>query len=433
MAMNNEELREHVMRCRAEKTEIDNVLHGGHVKTDIGDVLHVHTKGGAINFYYLDNPDNIVLSVSRNELLKQVRDGLTFDEFYTNKFSHAPGFSLIKTDKYAWEHKANKSAKTPKTAPKIAKTTPEPAPVINQSKHVAAGGDKLLETIINAVSANLSINQAPVAVKSAIDESVIIELIKKHAVKTVEIKQIDKPIINIGLSHYLTETVLKLVSVRQNTMLVGPAGSGKTTTCEKIADALCLKFYPVSVGPQTSKSDLLGFIDAHGNYQASRVREAFETGGVLLLDEIDAAHAGVLTIINALLENGYCSFPDKIIKKHEDFVCICACNTFGRGGDRQYVGRNQLDAATLDRFAVIDFDYDYNLEKSIAGNDAWVDKVQTYRRNAESIKARVIISPRASIKGAILLKAGLSETDVENMLIFKGIDSDLVNKIKKGY
>ena len=147
------------------------------------------------------------------------------------------------------------------------------------------------------------------------------------------------------------------------------------------------------------------------------------------MDEVDAANAGVLTIINALLANGYCSFPDGVIKRHDGFRCICACNTYGRGADRQYVGRNQLDAATLDRFAVVDFEYDDNLERMIAGNDAWVDKVQRYRKRAFDLKMRVVISPRASIFGAKLLASGMKETLVEELVVWKGISSEIRSKI----
>lgn len=101
--------------------------------------------------------------------------------------------------------------------------------------------------------------------------------------------------------------------IQKNIMLVGEAGSGKTHLASSIAEALNLKFYPMSVGLQTTKSDLLGFINAHGQYVTSPVREAFEKGGVLLLDEFDSTHAGVVTIINSLLANGHCSFPDRIV------------------------------------------------------------------------------------------------------------------------
>jgi hypothetical protein len=133
--------------------------------------------------------------------------------------------------------------------------------------------------------------------------------------------------------------------------------------------------------------------------------------------------------VNALLANGYCSFPDGIKQRSENFRCICACNTYGRGADRQYVGRNQLDAATLDRFAVVDFDYDHELERTIAGNDAWVRKVQRYRERAFKLQMRVVISPRASIFGAKLLAAGTPEKLVEELVVWKGVSPEIKSKI----
>jgi len=70
------------------------------------------------------------------------------------------------------------------------------------------------------------------------------------------------------------------------------------------------------------------------------------------------------------LANGQFSVPDSGLppfKRHADTVIICAANTYGRGADRQYVGRNQLDAATLDRFAfsTVFIDFDRGLERAI--------------------------------------------------------------------
>ena len=129
------------------------------------------------------------------------------------------------------------------------------------------------------------------------------------------------------LVHSAFETVMKVLTsakrINKNIMLVGGAGSGKSSLCKDVADALELDYYPMSVGIQTTKSDLLGFINAKGEYVTSPVRQAFENGGVLLLDEFDATHAGVVTILNSLLANDVCSFPDKIIHKNEKFVWIC--------------------------------------------------------------------------------------------------------------
>lgn len=289
--------------------------------------------------------------------------------------------------------------------------------------------DDELELIRKIITKKVQKNGVDEAAVGAIVDKKLAESRKKQ-VKVIEVKQPDNlPNKVVGVCHYLTEQIAQVCNVGVHQMLVGPAGGGKTTCCEKVAEILNLKFYPMSVGPQTTKSDLLGFIDAAGNYHTTPLREAFENGGLLLLDEVDAANAGVLTIINALLANGYCSFPDGVKARNENFRCICACNTYGRGADRQYVGRNQLDAATLDRFAVVDFDYDDNLERMIAGNDAWVDKVQQYRKRAFDLKMRVVISPRASIFGAKLLASGMKEKLVEELVVWKGVSAEIRSKL----
>lgn len=215
----------------------------------------------------------------------------------------------------------------------------------------------------------------------------------------------------------------------KNIMLVGGAGGGKTHLVKQIAESLKLPFYPMSVGLQTTKSDLLGFINATGVYMSSVIREAYENGGVLLLDEFDSAHAGVVTILNSLLANGHASFPDKIVNKHKDFICICACNTYGRGANVDYVGRNRLDGATLDRFIVIDVDYDENLEASLTDNERWYGVIQRIRKNIEEQGIKMIVSPRASMDGADLLDAGFHISDVVKMVILKGVDKDIENKV----
>lgn len=217
--------------------------------------------------------------------------------------------------------------------------------------------------------------------------------------------------------------------IHKNIMLVGSAGGGKNVLCSDVANALNLEYYPMSVGLQTTKSDLLGFINAHGEYVTTPVRQAFENGGVLLLDEFDASHAGVVTILNSLLANDVCSFPDKIINKHKDFICIVACNTYGKGGSIDYIGRNRLDGATLDRFITIDVEYDDNLEEKLTNNKEWLKIIRKMRKNIEKFGLKVIVSPRASMQGADLLESGFDIEEVLEMVIYKGIGEDAKQKI----
>ena len=247
--------------------------------------------------------------------------------------------------------------------------------------------------------------------------------------RQIEIKIPNGEKVKLDRQHKEFDNVLKVALVKIPIMLVGPAGSGKTTLASNIAKALTVEFHPQSVGLQTTKSDLIGYMDAVGKYVASPLRKAYEFGGVYLMDEIDAGNANVITILNACIANDVASFPDQVIARHKDFIIISAANTFGRGSDRQYVGRNQLDAATLDRFAVINFDYDEDFERHLAGNDKWVNRVQGYRHAVFNLKERIVISPRASIFGASLLTQGFKDKEVEDLVIFKGINSDIKKKI----
>ena len=250
----------------------------------------------------------------------------------------------------------------------------------------------------------------------------------------VNLGDVEKP--KKEMTHSCFDKVLKVMASakrkEKNIMLVGGAGGGKTHLVKQIADVLKLPFYPMSVGMQTTKSDLLGFINATGQYMPSCIRQAYENGGVLLLDEFDAAHAGVVTVLNSLLANGHCSFPDKVIDKHKDFHCLVACNTYGTGANLDYIGRNRLDGATLDRFIIIDMDYDSKLEKRLTKNNWWYGVVNKIRKNATSCGIKVIISPRACMDGADLLDAGFEPSEVVDMTIFKGCSEDIKKKLLKG-
>lgn len=248
--------------------------------------------------------------------------------------------------------------------------------------------------------------------------------------------------------HFLFPLILAAVSVRIHPYLVGPAGSGKTTVCHKAANELELEFDALSVCQQSTKTDLLGYMDAVGVYRETAFRRLYENGGVFVLDEVDNGNANVLAVLNGALANDAMTFPDKRVARHADFVLIACGNTYGGGADRLYVGRNQLDAATLDRFAFLDFPYDEGFELEICGvtghgspacdiaeggkvtADEWVSYVQRVRAAVQEVKARHVVSPRASIYGVKLASAGIGRAWLERLLIWKGLGETDVTKIK---
>ena len=219
---------------------------------------------------------------------------------------------------------------------------------------------------------------------------------------------------------------------KKTVMLVGAAGAGKSKMVSQCARVFKREFYPMSIGAQTTKSDLMGFMNAQGEYVTTPVRLAFENGGILLLDEIDAGNSGTLTILNNLLSNNEIMFPDKKVTKHPDFQCVCTANTYGKGGTLEYVGRNRLDAATLDRFVMFNVKYDIELEKFLCKNDWYHNIIQQMRANADRYDIKIIISPRAAIDGADLLDGGFKIKDVLDMVVFKGASDDVKCKILEG-
>lgn len=213
-------------------------------------------------------------------------------------------------------------------------------------------------------------------------------------------------------------------------MLIGPAGSGKTTACEQAAAALGLDFY--TNGALTGAHELAGYRDGSGTYQTTAFREAFEKGGLYLADEMDRSDPAAPIWLNSAIANGFAGFPDspKPIRMHKDFYCVAACNTYGRGANRLYVGANQLDGATLDRFAPMNWDYDETLERTLAADDAWASYVQAARKACDDFKVRHIISPRATFGGVNFRRAGMPFDLVADMTIWKGLDTDQRRKIE---
>ena len=226
--------------------------------------------------------------------------------------------------------------------------------------------------------------------------------------------------------HPMLETLILTVSARDlsgnriNAWLAGPAGSGKTTAARMAADALGLTFGPM--GAMSQAHELLGFVDANGTFHETPFTRAYRAGGVCLLDELDSADASITLLLNGPLDNGLLTLPTgEVIERHPDFVCIGAGNTWGNGATAEYMGRNRLDGAFLDRFAGLDWGYDEALETALAGNAEWSGRVQAARRRAAKAGLKVLITPRASIRGAALIRQGLDTDAVARMTYLRGL------------
>lgn len=229
-------------------------------------------------------------------------------------------------------------------------------------------------------------------------ETLAMNLIEERYGKLPEITKIqigdNKPKEIKGLTHSAFNSILTLLANGENVLLNGPSGTGKNVLGNQISEAFGLEFYCTPAIRQEYK--LSGFIDANGKFVETPFYKAWTNGGVYLFDEMDASDATVILNINSALANGYYEFPIGLKKKHKDFYILGAANTLGNGGDRIYTAREELDASTIDRFAVVPFGYDEKLERELAGNEDIYKFITAVRKAIEETGLRYVVSMRAT-------------------------------------
>lgn len=230
---------------------------------------------------------------------------------------------------------------------------------------------------------------------------------------------------NTDLYHREYETLLSFAIEKIPIILKGPSGSGKNICVEQISEALNLKLYRCN-SPQ-DKFELEGFVDANGIYHESAFYKAFDKGGILLLDEMDNAMASALIAVNDAISNGKYTFPNGECIMHEDFRVIATANTWGNGKSFEYVGRNKIDAATLDRFICWEVFYDKDLERALYPDEEILEVFWEFRNAADESKSRFIFSTRGIKYSYILRKAGLDLEKVVKATIIKSMNIDDLN------
>lgn len=251
----------------------------------------------------------------------------------------------------------------------------------------------------------------------------------KPEIREIAVKVADRPLVRMhGRVHEKFAEILDLAAQRMEILMVGPAGCGKSHLAEQIAKALGLRFGSISCSAGMSEGQITGRLIPTGDggrfeYQRSQFVEFYEEGGVFLLDEIDAADANVLLVINQALANGHLPVPNRTdnpqARRHPDFILIAAANTFGNGANRMYVGRNQLDESTLDRFRIgqVVMNYDEMLEQSLLSDGDLLNRLWTIRRRAADCQLRRVISTRFIAKAAQMKAVGWSSEKIIGQLV----------------
>ena len=243
------------------------------------------------------------------------------------------------------------------------------------------------------------------------------DLHKKVPVMVVEVDpKIGAKKLSTTVSPHLARLILH-AKLGFQSMLVGPAGCGKTTMAHQLAESLGKQFASVCLTAGASETWLFGRQTPNG-FVEGPFAKIYKEGGVFLADEMDAADANLLLSLNTALSHDEIINPmnGEVMKKHKDFHFIGAANTNGKGANHVYTGRTRLDAATLDRFSIIMVDYDSNLEAQLCPNNKLNGFLRQTRNVLKSEGLDEFVSTRAFKSAQMMHEAGLTYDEIKETI-----------------
>jgi MoxR-like ATPase len=172
------------------------------------------------------------------------------------------------------------------------------------------------------------------------------------------------------------ETISSLVDTKPTgglngypVLIVGHAGVGKNQLIAEVAHARNQPLIKINCSGDMRTSSLLGRIApqarADGSsefvWQDGLLITAIRNGYWLDLDEINSLDADILFAIHGLIDDGFMTLANnsEIVYAHPDFRIFATMNPIS------YYGVKTLNQALLDRYAVIEMDFDNDVDATL--------------------------------------------------------------------
>jgi len=153
------------------------------------------------------------------------------------------------------------------------------------------------------------------------------------------------------------------------TLLVGHAGVGKNQLIAEVANQRNQPLIKINCSGDMRTSSLLGriapVVNSEGKsefvWQDGLLIEAIRKGYWLDLDEINSLDADILFAIHGLIDDGFMTLANnsEIVYAHQDFRLFATMNPIS------YYGVKTLNQALIDRFAVLELDFDDDVDKKL--------------------------------------------------------------------
>jgi len=234
------------------------------------------------------------------------------------------------------------------------------------------------------------------------------------------------------------DIIRKALKARMNVLLVGPAGTGKSSMLDILVREINGQD-PVTVNchGDMSADDFIGFMvlkDGKTIFRKGPLPIAMEAGSVLRLEEMDALDPAVAFCMQRPLEGKGCVLNRKQaqeVQPKDGFLIAATANTVGKGDEAGlYQGVNVLNEAFLDRFGLVKrIGYPPEsveisiLIKRTGISDALARQIAKTaglaRAAAEKGEALITFGMRKSMNWARLVVAGASFTDAFKVTVLE--------------
>lgn len=213
---------------------------------------------------------------------------------------------------------------------------------------------------------------------------------------TTYLKPDGKPV--EGVVNAKFKNVARWVALNIPVLLTGPAGCGKNVLVSQIAEHFGMPY--LIVNRIQDSSELQGFKTVDGEYAVTpfikfvKECEKKKIDGIVVFDEIDGSDANALITVNDAISSREITLADTTKVNLKKIHFMACANTWGTGATDEYVGRNQLDSATLNRYRKVEIDYDPKVEESICPNKDLLKFFREFRKAVRSCGIKHIVSYR---------------------------------------